>query len=137
MVNPLHTQFSRRESQIMDVIFQLGEATAAEILEHLPDPPSNSAVRTLLGILEEKGQLTHRREGARFVYVPTLLPEKAKQSVLGHLTKTLFGGSVPQVVAALLSTADLSDAELDELAQLIHQARKEDKSNDSTADSNS
>ena len=124
MVNPLHKQLSRRESQIMDVIYQLGEATAADILERLPDPPGYSSIRTLLGILEEKGHLTHHRKGARYVYVPTLAPDKAKRSVLSHLVKTLFGGSVPEVVAALLSTSDLSEAELDELSTLIDQAKK-------------
>src|SRR5215468_8712744 len=137
MVNPLHTQLSRRESQIMDVVFQLGEATAAEILERLPDPPSNSAVRAMLSILEDKGHLTHRREGARYIYLPTLAPEEAKQSVLDHLTKTFFGGSVPQVVAALLSTADLSEAELNELAQLIRDAQKEGKPDESAPESRS
>src|SRR5215813_5698488 len=126
-------QLSRREAQIMDVIFQLGEATAAEILERLPDPPSNSAVRALLAILEEKGHLTHRREGARFIYLPTIPPETAKQNVLSHLTETFFGGSVPQVVATLLSTSDLSEAELDELAELIRQAKKEDKPDDAAS----
>lgn len=135
MVNPLHTQLSRRESQIMDVVFQLGEATAAEILDHLPDPPSNSAVRTLLSILEAKGHLTHRREGVRYIYMPTLAPDEAKQSVLSHLTDTFFGGSVPKVVAALLSTNDLSGKELDELAQLIREAQKEGKPDDSAAQS--
>ena len=128
MTGPLHTQLSRRETQIMDVVFQLGEATAAEILEHLPDPPSYSAVRALLTILEEKGHLIHRRDGARYVYAPTLANDKAQQSALNHLLKTFFSGSASQVVAALLSTNDLSPDELEELARLIEEARKDDES---------
>jgi BlaI family transcriptional regulator, penicillinase repressor len=127
MAGPLHSQLSRRESQIMDIVFQMGEATATEIRERLPDPPSNSAVRVLLSILEEKGHLTHRREGKRFVYAPTLVPEKARRSALAHLLKTFFAGSVPQVVATLLSNAEITGDDLDKLAQLIEQAKKEEK----------
>ena len=127
MTGPLHTQLSRRETQIMDVVFQLGEATAAEILEHLPDPPSYSAVRALLTILEDKGHLTHRRSGTHYVYTATLANEKARQSALDHLLKTFFSGSAPQVVAALLSTNDLSPEDLEELARLIEEARNEDE----------
>ena len=126
MTGPLHTQLSRRETQIMDVVFELGEATAAEILEHLPDPPSYSTVRALLTILEDKGHLTHRRNGIRYVYIPTLSNDTARQSALNHLLKTFFSGSAPQVVAALLSTNDLSPEDLEELARLIEQARNED-----------
>lgn len=128
MTGPLHTQLSRRETQIMDAVFQLGEATAAEILEHLPDPPSYSAVRALLAILGEKGHLTHRRDGTRYVYAPTLANDQAQQSALNHLLKTFFSGSASQVVAALLSTNDLSPEELEELARLIEEARKDDES---------
>jgi predicted transcriptional regulator len=127
MTGPLHTQLSRRETQIMDVVFQLGEATAAEILERLPDPPSYSSVRALLTILEDKGHLTHRRDGTRYVYVPTLSNEKAQQSALNHLLKTFFSGSASQVVAALLSTNDLTPEDLEELARLVEQARNEDE----------
>jgi predicted transcriptional regulator len=124
-VSELHNQLSRRESQIMDAVYSLGEATAQEILERLPEPPSYSAVRALLTILEEKGHLIHRREGTRYIYQPTAAPEKVKQSVLAHLVKTFFGGSVPQVITELLSTGDLTQDELDELAHKIEQARKE------------
>jgi len=123
MVNPMHAQLSRRENQIMDVIYQLGEATAADILARLPDPPSNSSVRTLLSILEEKGHLTHRREGARFIYQPTLPADNARRSAVARVVDTFFGGSAPRMVATLLSTADLSDSELDELEQLIRHAK--------------
>lgn len=123
----LHNQLSRRESQIMDVIYSLNEATAMEIMERLPEPPSYSAVRALLAILEDKGHLTHRRDGARYIYQPTAAPEKVKRSVLAHLVKTFFAGSVPQVITELLSTNELSQDELDELGQLIEQAKKEGK----------
>lgn len=126
MTGPLHTNLSRRETQIMDVIFQMGEATAAEIMERLPEPPSYSAVRALLAILEEKGHLSHRREGTRYIFTATLPADKAKESALSHMLKTFFGGSAPQVVATLLSTNNLSKAELDELAQLIEQAKDEE-----------
>jgi BlaI family transcriptional regulator, penicillinase repressor len=126
MTGPLHTNLSRRETQIMDVIFQMREATAADIMERLPDPPSYSAVRAMLAILEAKGHLAHRREGSRYIFTATLSADKAKQSALSHLLKTFFGGSAPQVVATLLSTANLSKAELDELAKLIEQAKEEE-----------
>jgi predicted transcriptional regulator len=121
----LHSQLSRRESQIMDVVFQLGEATANEVLERLPDPPSYSAVRALLTILEEKGHLTHRREGGRYIYQPTVAPERVRESALAHLVKTFFAGSAPQVINALLSTSNLSDDELEALARRIEDARKD------------
>jgi len=127
MTGPLHAQLSRRETQIMDVVFQLGETTAAEILEHLPDPPSYSAVRALLTILEDKGHLSHRRDGTRYVYAPTMDNEQAQQSALNHLLKTFFSGSASQVVAALLSTNELSPEDLEELARLIEQVRNEDE----------
>ena len=121
------SSLSRRERQIMDVLFRLGEATAADVLEGLPDPPSYSAVRALLRILEEKGQITHTQDGPRYVYRPTVAPEKASRSALRHVLRTFFDGSAEQAVAALLDEAgdDLSDAELDRLASLIAQARQE------------
>ena len=121
----LYNQLSRRERQIMDLFFQLGEASAADIVARLPEPSSNSSVRILLGILEEKGHLTHRTEGQRFIYRPTLAPENAKRSALSHLIKTFFGGSTSQVVAALLDNPDLSEAEREELARLIEKTRNE------------
>ena len=126
MNNPFRKPLSRRETQIMDVIFHLGEATAADIVERLPDPPSYSSIRALLVILEEKGHLTHHKEGARYIYNPTLSADKAKQSALSHLVKTFFSGSPQQVVATLLSTNDLSPEDLDELAKLIEEARKDE-----------
>lgn len=125
LATPLYNQLSRRERQIMDILFELGEATAAQIVERLPDPSSNSSTRILLSILEEKGHLTHRLEGGRFIYTPTLERDSAKRSALAHLKKIFFGGSASQVVAALLDDPDLTESERAELATLIEQAKKE------------
>jgi predicted transcriptional regulator len=118
---------SRRERQIMDAIYRRGQATAAEVLEDLPDPPSYSAVRAMLRVLEEKGHLRHDQQGPRYVFLPTVPRDKARRSALKQLVQTFFEGSTEQTVAALLdlSASKLSDAELDRLSQLIHQARKE------------
>src|SRR5205814_4907886 len=125
MGEELYNRLSRRERQIMDIVFELGEATAAQVVERLPEPSSNSSVRILLSILEEKGHLTHRAEGARFIYQPTVEPDKAKRSALAHLVKIFFGGSATEVVAALLDNPELSDEEREELIRLIEQNRKE------------
>jgi BlaI family penicillinase repressor len=118
---------SRRERQIMDVLHAKGRATAAEVLAALPAPPGYSAVRALLRILEEKGHVRHRREGARYVYGPRTSPETARRSALKRVVSTFFQGSVAQAMAALLETADteLSDIELSRMQQLIKKARKE------------
>ena len=118
---------SRRERQIMDVLHARREATAAEVLAALPDPPSYSAVRALLRILEEKGHARHRREGARYVYLPRASRVNASRSALKRVVSTFFQGSTAQAVAALLETADteLSGEELDKLQEIIKQARKE------------
>ncbi len=118
---------SRRERQIMDVLHAKGQATAAEVLAALPAPPGYSAVRALLRILEEKGHVRHRREGARYVYVSRTPPHVARRSALNRVVSTFFRGSVAQAMAALLETADtrLSDTELAQLQQLINKARKE------------
>src|SRR5579859_1447610 len=120
-------QLSRRERQIMDVLHANQQATAAEVLTALPDAPSYSAVRALLRILEEKGHVRHRREGARYVYLPRTSPESARRSALKRVVATFFQGSVAQTMAALLETADteLSDNELNHLQQLINKAKKE------------
>ncbi len=123
----LERDLSRRERQIMDVLHARGEATAAEVLPALPDPPGYSAVRTLLRILEEKGHVRHRREGARYFYAPRTSPKVARRSALKRVVATFFQGSVAQAMAALLEGADteLSDGELIRLQQLIKKARKE------------
>ena len=118
---------SRRERQIMDIIYQLGQASAAEVLENLPDPPSYSAVRAMLKILEDKGHLRHKQQGPRYVFLPKVSREKAKRSAVKHLLQTFFDGSAESAVATLLdvSRSDLSNADLDRLNSLINQAKKE------------
>lgn len=116
---------SRRERQIMDVVYQRGRATAAEVLDALPDPPSYSAVRALLRVLEEKGHLRHRRDGARYVFLPTVPRETARRSALARVVRTFFGGSTEETVAALIDQSSLSDADLDRLQDLIDRARQE------------
>ena len=116
---------SRRERQIMDVVYQRGRASAAEIHEALPDRPSYSAVRAKLRVLEEKGHVRHQEEALRYVYVPTMARETARRSALRHLVSTFFEGSVEETVAALLdlSAANLSAEDLDRITRLIEQAK--------------
>jgi predicted transcriptional regulator len=112
---------ARRERQIMDVIYRLGEANAQEVRDHLPDPPSYSAVRAMLRVLEVKGHLRHRLAAPRYVYLPTVPREKARTSALRQLVRTFFDGSAGAAAAALLdlSQSDLSDDELERLEALI------------------
>jgi predicted transcriptional regulator len=121
------TDLSRRERQIMNAIYRLGRATAQEVLENLPDPPSYSSVRALLRVLEEKGHVRHEQDGPRYVYRSTVSREVARRSALRQLLGTFFDGSAEQAVAALLdlSARDLSDEELDRLAALIERAKEE------------
>jgi predicted transcriptional regulator len=125
----LFGNLSRRERQIMDLLFQRGRATAADVQEGLPDAPSYSAVRALLRILEEKGHVRHEQDGPRYVYLPRADRERARQSALKHLVHTFFDGSAEQAVAALLGTGGgrMAPEELERLAVLIEQARKEDE----------
>ena len=120
-------ELSRRERQIMDVIYAAGKATAAEVVEAMPDNLSNSTVRTLLRILEEKGRLKQKFDGPRYVYRPKRSRPKAAQGELKRVVETFFDGSVEQAVAGLLQSPDveLNDDELDRLGQMIEQARKE------------
>ena len=120
-------QLSRRERQIMDVLYRRGKATAAEVREEMADPPSYSAVRAMLRILEEKGHVRHEPDGPRYLYLPTVGRDRAKRSALRHLVNTFFEGSTEQVIAALLdvSASNLSDDELARLGTLIANARKE------------
>ena len=124
---PLHTVLSRRERQIMDILFRRGRATAAEVMEELPGEPSYSTVRTQLRVLEEKGHVRHELDGVRFVYMPVLARQAARKSALRHLVDTFFDGSSEQAVAALLGGegARLSDEELDRIAKLVTKARKD------------
>jgi BlaI family transcriptional regulator, penicillinase repressor len=121
------SSLSRRERQIMDFLFSRGKATVAEVLAGIPDPPSYSAVRAMLRTLEEKGHVTHEEEGRAYVYRPTVAREQARRSALKHLVATFFAGSTEQAVAALLdlSRPKLSAEELDRMARLVDQARKE------------
>jgi BlaI family penicillinase repressor len=123
-----HQNLSRRERQIMDILYQRGRATAAEIHAALPDPPSYSAVRAKLRVLEEKGHVRHQEEALRYVFLPTVAREKAKQSALRHMLETFFDGSAEQAVMALLdlSAGKLSAGQLERLSHLIDKARKED-----------
>src|SRR6267142_1339618 len=115
----------RRERQILDVVFRLGEASVGDVLEHLPDPPAYDSVRTIIRLLERKGYLRHRREGTKYIYRPTESHASASRSALSHLMNTFFQGSAAQTVAAIfdVSSDDLTDEELKRLEQLIEQAR--------------
>jgi predicted transcriptional regulator len=121
-----HVDLSRRERQIIDILYSNGRATAAEVQAALPDPPSYSAVRAMLRILEEKGHVRHEQDGPRYVYLPTVARDNAKKSALRHMLQTFFDGSASQAISALLDdkNARFSDAELDRLAKVIEQARK-------------
>jgi predicted transcriptional regulator len=121
-----HQGLSRRERQIIDILYTQGRATAAEVQASLPDPPSYSAVRAMLRILEEKGHVRHQQDGPRYVYLPTIARDSAKKSALRHMLQTFFDGSAEQAISALLDdqSARLSDAELDRLAKMIQQARR-------------
>ena len=122
-----HQHLSRRERQIMDVVYARGRATAQEVADGIPDPPSYSAVRALLRVLEDKGHLRHEQDGPRYVFLPVVTRERARQSALRQLVRTFFDGNAEAAVAALLDpkTSQLDDQELDRLAQLIERARKE------------
>ena len=121
-------KLSRRERQIMDIVYQRGRVSVTDVLEALSDPPSYSTVRALLGILEEKGYLTHKKDGRRYIYHPTQPRHQAGRSALKQIFQTFFDKSVEKTVMALVSDADLSDEELDRLSQLIEQAKKGDTS---------
>ena len=118
---------SRRERQIMDAVYRLGRATAAELQDALPEPPGYSAVRAHLRVLEETGHLRHEQEGTRFIYLPTLPAARARGAALKNLLSTFFEGSAANAVAALLDLEKdkLGEDELSRLGKLIEQARKE------------
>jgi predicted transcriptional regulator len=120
---------SRRERQIMDILYQRGKASAAEVREGMEDAPSYSAVRALLRVLEDKGHVRHQAEGLKYVYVPAVARDKAKRSAVKHLVDTFFNESPEQVVAALLdvSSRRLTSDELDRMAAMIEKAKREGK----------
>ena len=120
-------ELTRRERQIMDVIYRLGRATAQDVLDHIPEPPSYSAVRALLRLLEERGHVRHVTEGQKYVYLPAVGRSDARRSALSHVVRTFFGGSVEQAIATLVdsSRAKLLPEELERLSDLIEKAKKE------------
>lgn len=127
MTKPSPTTLTRREREIIDILYRRGRATAAEVLEEMADPPSYSAVRALLRLLEEHGHAKHVQDGPRYVYMPAVARSDARKSALTHVVQTFFEGSVEQAVATLVesSRSKLSRAELDRLAQLIEKAKRE------------
>jgi predicted transcriptional regulator len=127
MPQPLHAVLTRRERQIMDILYRRGRATATEVMAELPGTPNYSTVRTQLRVLESKGHVQHEEDGPRFVYLPALAHRAARKSALRHLVETFFEGSTEKVVGALLGGegARLSDGELDRIAALVAKARKE------------
>ena len=126
MTSQPHLDLSRRERQIIDILYSQGRATAAEVQAALPDPPSYSAVRAMLRILEDKGHVRHEQDGPRYVYLPTVARDNAKKSAMRHMLQTFFDGSASQAISALLDDprATFSDGELDRLAKMIDKARK-------------
>jgi predicted transcriptional regulator len=121
------TPLSRREREVMDVLFRRGAATVAEVLEDLDDPPTYSAVRSILRVLEEKGHITHREDGPRYVYAPAVTRDRARRAALDHVVDTFFDGSAESALAALLRRSDLelSEAQVKRLAREIRTAREE------------
>jgi predicted transcriptional regulator len=122
-----HTSLTRRERQIMDVLYRKGRATAADVMAALPGDPNSSTVRTQLRVLEDKGHVVHEEDGVRYVYAPAVPRHAARKSALKHLVETFFDGSAEQVVAAVLGgeAARLSDEDLDRIGDLIEKARKD------------
>jgi predicted transcriptional regulator len=126
MAHKSHTQLSRREREIMDVLYRRGMSTAAEIRGEMADPPSYSTVRTLLRVLLEKGHLKHKQEGPRYVYSPTVSAKQAKKIAMKRMLSTFFDGSAEKAMATLIdiSSSQLSGEELDHLAQMIQHAKQ-------------
>ena len=127
MAKSSYLHLTRRERQVMDILYREERASAAQIRGLMPDPPSYSAVRALLRVLEEKGCVRHEEENLHYVYRPSVPRDDAKRSALRHLVGTFFGGSVEATVSTLVSGNELSKAELDRLGQLINKRRKEEK----------
>jgi BlaI family transcriptional regulator, penicillinase repressor len=126
MVKPLHAALSRREREIMDILYRRGRATASEVMDDMPGDPSYSTVRTQLRVLETKGHVRHDEEGLRYVYLPAVPRRAARRSALRHLVDTFFDGSAEKVVGALLGgeSSRLSDDELDRIADMVEKVRK-------------
>ena len=128
MTDTGYDQLSRRERQIMDIIYKCGQATVAEVLESIPDPPSYSAVRAHLRILEEKGYLRHEDDGPRYVFKPTVSRDEAMRSAVQHLMRTFFKGSAEETMAAILDVTDepMTDEAYERLLELIEKSRREE-----------
>ena len=126
MASQPHLHHSRRERQIMEILYRHGQASATEVLEAMHDPPSYSAVRATLRLLEDKGHVRHKQEGKKYVYQPTIGTSRARRSAIRNLLNTFFDGSVEHAVASLLDmkARNLSEAELDRLSELIKQAKR-------------
>lgn len=120
-------KLSRREREVMDVLYRRGEATAGEVLDELPEPPTYSAVRSILRILRSKGHVNYRADGARYVYAPAVAQDRASRAAVDHLVKTFFSGSAARAMAALLrrEDLDLSEAQLRKLTRAIRQSERE------------
>jgi len=127
MTKPVHAALTRRERQIMDILYRRGRATAVEVMEDLPGNPSYSTVRTQLRVLESKGHIRHEEDGVRYVYIPEVPRHAARKSALRHLVETFFDGSTEKVVGALLGgeAARLTDEELERIAAMVAKAKKE------------
>jgi len=121
----LDQNLSRRERQVMDILFRRGEATVADVMGDLPDPPTYSAVRSVLRILVEKDLVTHREDGPRYVYLPAVSPNRARDEALSHVVRTFFDGSTEQAMTALLRMSDtrIPDAGIERLQELVKKAR--------------
>jgi predicted transcriptional regulator len=128
MRRALHAALSRRERQIMDILFRRGRAAAAEVMHDLPGEPSYSTVRTQLRVLEQKGHVRHEQDGVRYVYTPVVARHAARKSALRHVIETFFDGSPEKAVAALLGgeAAKLTGEQLDRIADLIARSRKKE-----------
>jgi predicted transcriptional regulator len=128
MNEPLFDKLSRRERQIIDVLYRLGEAGAAEIAAHLPDKPAYNTVRVTLGVIERKGFVRHRRDGQRYVYTPSIPLEKAKRSAISHVLRTFFRNSPRAAIMALLDHAPgaLSDTDIADIGRLVQRAKKKE-----------
>jgi predicted transcriptional regulator len=118
---------SRRERQILDVLYRLGKASAADVREELPDPPTNTAVRTHLGILQEKGHIRFESDGTRYIYEPVVPRDEMAKNVIDGVLKTFFGGSIERVVATLIDSEEsaVTPEQLDRLAEIIAEARRD------------
>ncbi len=129
MAKNKHHNLTRRERQIIDVIYRLGSASVAEVLDNITDPPSYSAVRALMRLMEEKGYIKHRKQGAKYIYSPTQSRQNASKSALKHLVSTFFDNSAENAVVALLDTSDLglSSKEIDRITKMIDKSRKSGK----------